>query len=106
MKKYTESELIKGWFVGYFNPTCFSTESAEVAVKRYAAGDSESRHHHKVATELTFIVEGEVEMNGARYKKGDIIMIVPGESTDFKAITDSINVVVKVPGAKNDKYED
>ena len=38
------------------------------------------------------------------WKSGDIIVLEPGEATDFEAITDAINVVVKVPGALGDKY--
>ena len=82
------------------------TQNAEIAVKRYKAGEHERSHHHKIATELTFVVSGRVKMNGVEYVEGDIILMEPGESTDFLAITDSTNVVVKVPGAKNDKYED
>ena len=48
--------------------------------------------------------EGEVEFNGVRYKQGDIVIIEPNESTDFRAITKVRNVVVKLPGANNDKY--
>ena len=33
-----------------------------------------------------------------------LIKIFPGESTAFEAITDAITVVVKIPGALNDKY--
>lgn len=29
----------------------------------------------------------------------------PGDVTDFQALTDVINVVVKIPGANDDKYE-
>ena len=32
------------------------------------------------------------------------IVLEPGESTAFEAITDASNVVVKLPGALNDKY--
>ena len=31
-------------------------------------------------------------------------MIEPGEVTDFTALTDVVNVVVKLPGANDDKY--
>lgn len=106
MKVFHENDLKKGWFVGDFDPTCFKSPEVEVAVKRYSAGDYEPSHHHKVAKELTFIVEGEVEMNGVRYNKGCIILMEPGESTDFEAISDAVNVVVKLPCVKNDKYED
>jgi hypothetical protein len=43
-------------------------------------------------------------MNGKRYKEGDIILIEPFEGTDFKAITNAKNLVVKYPGVNNDKY--
>ncbi len=60
--------------------------------------------YHKIATEFTVIVSGEVEMNGQRYSKGDIIVIAPGEGTDFEALTPTITAVVKLPGAAHDKY--
>lgn len=97
-------EMTKGWFAGAFAPTAFHTEAAEVAVKKYRAGDSEDRHHHKVATELTLVLSGEVRMNDATYREGDIIRIEPGESTDFEALTDVTTVVVKVPSMAGDKY--
>ena len=93
-----------GWFVGNFNPSLYVTEEGEVAVKNYASEASEERHYHKIATEITVIVEGRVLMNGKEYKKGDIIVIEPGESTDFKAIEKTVTTVVKIPGATNDKF--
>jgi len=98
------NEFFKGWFVGNFEPTLNKTEDFEVAIKRYKAGDYEEKHHHKIATEITVIVEGEVEMNGLKYTKDDIITIQPNESTDFKCITDVVTVVVKTPSINNDKY--
>jgi quercetin dioxygenase-like cupin family protein len=96
--------MTKGWFVGDFDPSVIRTDSVEVAVKIYKAGDSEDWHFHKIATEVTVVVSGEVEMCGRRFKAGDIIVMEPGEGTAFKAITDAVNAVVKIPGAKNDKY--
>ena len=98
--------MFKGWFVGPFEPTVFSLNEAEVAVKRYTAGEVEASHHHKVATEITVIVSGRVEMNGTEYGPDDIIVIEPGESTDFKCLTDVITTVVKCPYVKGDKYID
>ena len=97
-------DMVKGWFVGAFNPTVLSTNACEVAIKRYAKGDAEGRHMHKVATEVTAVVEGQVRMCGRDWVAGDIISIAPGESTDFLALTDAITVVVKHPGALDDKY--
>ena len=104
-KVSTLRDFTKGWFVGNFDPSLIKTNDVEIGVKEYKAGDCEDYHHHKIATEITCIVKGEVEMNGKQYKEGDIILIEPYEGTDFKAITDAMNVVIKIPGATDDKYE-
>ncbi len=104
MKTAKLNEMIKGWFVGNFKPTLYKTNDVEVGVKTYCAGNCEDWHYHKIATEITVIIAGEVEMNGKKYSAGDIIVIPPGEGTDFKALSDAKNVVVKIPGANNDKY--
>ena len=98
------SDMKNGWFIGDFDPTLIKTREVEVAIKHYKKGDSEERHYHKIATEITVIVSGRVRMNGVEYKSGDFITIEPNESTDFEALEDSINTVVKLPGAPNDKY--
>jgi quercetin dioxygenase-like cupin family protein len=98
-------QMTKGWFIGNFEPSLHKTNAVEVAVKTYAAGSYEAMHFHKVATEFTVIVSGEVEMRGQRYGAGSIIVIPPQEATDFRALTDVVTTVVKVPGANNDKYE-
>lgn len=105
MKKAKLGDMIKGWFVGDFEPTLIKTREVEVAVKEYSKGDREGRHHHKVATEITVISSGRVRMNGIEYGKGDIIVIEPLESSDFEALEDTVTTVVKYPGANNDKYE-
>ena len=89
--------MTRGWFVGNFEPTLHATGDVEVAVKTYRAGDYEPTHHHKIAQEITVIISGEVEMNGVRYQAGDIVVMEPDEATDFRALTDAINVVVKLP---------
>lgn len=100
------SDMHRGWFVGYFSPTMYRTKDVEVAVKYYQAGDSEASHHHRIATELTVVVSGEIEMNGVRFTPGDIVTVEPGEICRFEAISDAVSVVVKLPGASDDKYVD
>lgn len=104
MKLNHIDEFIGGWFVGNFSPSIIHTDKYEIAVKRYKQGESEMAHYHAVATEITVIVEGCVRMNGKEYKKGDIIVMEPNEVTDFFAITDVTNVVVKTPSVIGDKY--
>ena len=104
MKRYKLDDMTKGWFIGNFEPSLFKTNDFEVAVKRYKKGDFEESHYHKIATEYTVIVKGNVRMNGVEYTAGTILTIPPMESTDFKALTEATTVVVKIPGASNDKY--
>jgi mannose-6-phosphate isomerase-like protein (cupin superfamily) len=99
-------EFTKGWVIGNFEPSLFNTNDFEIAIKTYKVGDYEPSHHHKISTEFTVIVEGEVLMNGTEYKKNDIITIKPNESTDFKCLTEVTTVVVKIPSSKDDKYID
>ena len=98
MKHAHLNDMVKGWFVGDFDPTLLRSKDVEVAVKYYKAGDREDTHH-RVAVEITAIVSGEVLMTGKRWGAGDIVMVEPGEATDFETITDAVNVVVKMPSA-------
>lgn len=105
MKTAKINDFIRGWFVGNFEPTILKTNDVEVAYKQYKAGDKELKHFHKISTEISIVTKGIVLMNGIEYKKGDIIVMEPGDIADFKVIEDAENVVVKIPGANNDKYE-
>ena len=97
-------DMTKGWFVGDFEPTLFRSSDVEVAVKDYAAGASEERHVHRVATELTAIVAGRVRMDGRDLERGDVVVVAPGEASDFLALTDATVVAVKLPAVPGDKY--
>ena len=104
MKLHKLKDMFRGWIVGNFEPSLYKTDDVEVAVKNYKAGDSEEKHYHKIATEITIISDGKVRMNGTIYGSGDIITIEPGEATDFEALEDTITMVVKIPCVKDDKY--
>ncbi len=104
MQHHRLEDMVKGWFVGDFEPTVVQSKYCEVALKHYTAGAYEITHYHAVALELTLIVSGQVFMLGREWGAGDIISIEPNEVTDFRAITDVVTVVVKLPSALNDKY--
>ena len=105
MKVANIRDMVKGWFVGNFEPSLLKTNDCEIAVKHYKKGDSEVAHFHKIATEFTCIISGRVLMNGVEYEEGDIFVREPNDITDFTAREDNtVNVVVKIPGANNDKY--
>ena len=43
-------------------------------------------------------------MAGREFEDGDIVVLEPCEVSAFEAISDAVNVVIKLPGALNDKY--
>jgi hypothetical protein len=106
MQAYAIADMVGGWFIGNFQPVVVNSAQFEVAIKYYQAGDKEQRHHHKVAWEITAIAAGAVRMCGRVFRKGDIVHLQPGESTDFEALEATITVVVKSPSVAGDKYLD
>lgn len=104
MKQFNLENMIKGWFVGDFNPVVWNSKDFEIAIKYYKSGDREAKHVHHLAKELTTVVTGKVKMNDQIFIKGDIITLEEGEPTDFEALEDTITVVVKTPSVKNDKH--
>lgn len=97
-------KMTKGWFIGNFEPSLYKTNDVEVAVKKYKKGDYESKHFHKIATEFTVVLSGKVRMFKQEFEKDSIIKIEPNEATSFECLEDTITVVVKIPGANDDKY--
>jgi len=106
LESHSIENFTKGWFIGNFQPTLFPTDQVEVGLKHYKAGDHETAHHHKVATEFTVIVSGRVRMSGQEFGPGEIVKVAPGQSTDFEALTDVATLVVKLPCVAGDKYLD
>jgi len=100
----TLNEMVGGWIVGNFEPSCLKTTACEVACKHYEAGAEELAHVHRIATEVTLIAAGRVSMNGRTFSAGDIILLEPGEATDFQALEKTTTVVVKLPSVMSDKY--
>jgi mannose-6-phosphate isomerase-like protein (cupin superfamily) len=96
--------MVRGWFVGDFAPSVYRTSDVEIAIKSYAAGETEERHVHKVATELTAVVSGRVRMDGTELGAGDIAELRPGVPSDFLALTDAVLVAVKLPAVAGDKH--
>lgn len=105
MRHAVLGEMVRGWFVGDFEPSVLRSSACEVAVRHYQEGDCEALHHHRLASEITVVVSGEVEMLGRLWQAGDIVLVEPGEATAFRALSGAVCVVVKVPGVLGDKFE-
>lgn len=105
MQKAFLKDFKKGWFLGgTFEPTLSKHPDFEIAVKFYNKGDWEDKHVHMIATEYTVVTTGCISLNGQYYYTGEIAMVEPGESVEFKAMEISTCVVVKMPSVVGDKY--
>lgn len=96
--------MTRGWFVGDFEPSVLRTGDCEAAVRSYRQGDVEGKHLHRIATEVTLVLSGEVRMFDRVFAAGDIVVAEPNDATSFEALTDCTIVVVKTPSVSSDKY--
>jgi quercetin dioxygenase-like cupin family protein len=94
----------KGWLVGDFSPCLFNNKDVEIGIKYYKAGDTDKNHYHKIATEYTIIISGEVKMQNKVFTSGDIITIEPNIENIFDCLKDACILVIKTPSLINDKY--
>ena len=97
-------QMVRGWFVGDFQPAALSLGAAEAAIQHFPAGTVEAEHHHRAATEVTVIVSGRAVMCGRVVEAGDILVLPPGTATSFEALEDTVTAVVKTPSVPGDKY--
>ncbi len=104
MNKYNLDQFTRGWLVGDFQPSIINTKDFEFMVRFYKKGESEQKHVHKIAHEITVIVDGTFLMNNIKYTKGDIIHLLPGDATDFNCLEDGATAVIKTPSVMGDKY--
>ena len=104
MKILKLKDYTRGWLIGDFEPAVLRTKDFEFAVKEYKTGDKEEAHFHKVATEISVIVSGKFKMNDTPLKKGDVLIMNPGDIARFSCIQSGVTAVIKVPSVKGDKY--
>ena len=104
MKISRIEDYFRGWFVGNFEPACFKTEQFEVGILNHKKGEIWSAHIHKIATEINFLIEGEMRIGDKELRTGDVFVIYPFEVADPVFHTDCKLVVIKTPSLPGDKY--
>lgn len=93
-----------GWFVGDFSPSALKTDLFEVCYKIHQAGEKWETHYHKIGTEINYLIEGEMIIQGVKLTSGDVFVIKPYEVADPVFLSECKLVVVKTPSKTNDKY--
>ena len=93
MQKFNFDKMYRGWFIGDFEPTAYKTKNFEVGFLHHKKGDIWQKHYHKIAREITLVVEGKVkvslvdDLNGALVlanslsNKGDVVLLSPACSS-------------------------
>ena len=104
MKKFRFEEMKRGWFIGDFEPTALKTRDFEAGVGHHQKGEIWDKHYHKLATEITLILEGKVQMNDEIFVTGDIFVIDKNEVVAPIFLEETKYVVIKTISDKNDKY--
>lgn len=105
METYKLKDFKGGWFIGDFEPSLLKTTEVEVSIKVHPKGEQWPTHYHKKATEYNVIISGKMYLQDTYLKEGDVFILKPFEIADPEFIEDTKIVCVKVPGAKNDKFE-
>jgi mannose-6-phosphate isomerase-like protein (cupin superfamily) len=101
MKLYKHSDMLRGWFVGAFEPTCRATKDFEVQYREYLPGHTDD-HYHTHVTEINLVVSGKVTLQGKTLVKGDIFVLEPWEISNPEFLEPTGIVCVKFP-SMNDK---
>ena len=104
MKIYDTSIMYRGWFIGDFSPTAFKTKDFEVGLLEHKAGEHWAAHYHKIGTEINYLFEGTMILQGHKLEAPTIFVLDPMEIADPIFLTDCKLVVVKTPSIPGDKY--
>jgi len=103
MRTFDPSTMFRGWFVGDFEPSAYRTEDFEVALLVHKAGEDWPAHYHERSTEINYLLEGEMSINGTHLKAPVIFVIDRGEVADPTFHTDCRIICIKSPSAPGDK---
>jgi len=105
MKILNIEDFIGGWFIGDFEPSVLKTKDFEVCFKKHVKDEIWPKHYHRIATEINYLIKGEMIIQGKLLKTGNIFILEPNEWANPVFLQDCELIVVKTPSIKGDKYE-
>ena len=105
MRKFSLSEMKRGWFIGNFFPSVLKTDLFEVGIMNHKKGEEWPKHFHAEATEYNVLLKGSMTVNGQLIKSGDIFILEKNEPCKPIFKENCTIVCVKVPSIPGDKYE-
>jgi hypothetical protein len=99
------SNMKGGWFIGDFEPSIERRQDFEVGYKLHRKGEAWPKHIHKIATEITVLLRGKMQIMGQILESGTIFAIYPHEVADPEFLEDCEMIIIKFPSVIGDKYE-
>lgn len=96
--------MVKGWFIGDFEPSILKTKDFEVGLLTRYPG-KETPHYHAIATEYNILVSGKMIINDILLEPYTIFIIEPNEIVNPDILEECKILCVKVPSVPEDKYE-
>lgn len=97
--------MIRGWFIGNFEPTILKTPDFEVGYLRHAKGEQWDAHYHVHSIEYNYLIRGSMIIQGKLLKAGDLFVLDKGEVADPEFLEDCELICVKVPSIPSDKHK-
>jgi hypothetical protein len=93
----------RGWFIGDFDGAVHRTKDFEVTYQKNPRTQTPS-HIHKLAYEITLVINGRQIVNGEMFTSGDICVLEPGDISQIEYLEETEVITIKVPSVPNDKH--
>lgn len=103
MKTFNPDDFTQGWFIGDFTPSIWRTSAFEFGYKHHKAGEEWDVHYHEHMDEVTFLLEGQMRIQGALLVGPVLFLLERGEVADPEFLTDCKVFVIKAPSVPGDK---
>lgn len=97
--------MVRGWFIGNFEPSVYKTSQFEVGILFHPKGERWPKHYHKEAIEINVLISGKMIIKNELLLPGNIFVIEKNEIADPEFLEDCTIVCVKTPSVPGDKYE-
>ena len=102
MKVFKLDDMVRGWFVGNFDPTCHKTSEFEVNFRTHVAGEYWELHYHTDSIEVNLVTSGKMSFNGTILEAGTIFIVESWQISDPIFLEDTSVVCIRIP-SRNDK---
>ncbi len=94
MRSFNSKNMLKGYFVGAFEPSVLHIDGIEIAVQIFHKGYFDLMKKSPYAKTCIYILEGKLQIGCELYVNGDILLYDKGELKSFCALEDSKVILI------------